>query len=286
MVAEIVTRHIDGTRYEIAVDPSDQLLGGGTDGLALTWMDARCDGVAMTPRIGKPVEVNALWIQALRLAARLAENASHRAQWAATADRAASAFVARFVRADGRGLFDLIDGPGGDSPSLRPNQLLAVSLPDGPFDVLGTRGARSIVDACRATLLTPLGLRSLAPDDPSYRPYHRGAPAERDAAYHQGTVWPWLLGPYVDAASRAGVPLDGVLGGVEAHLAEWGLGSISETADGAAPHAATGCPFQAWSVAEILRVRRASALRDADPEESEARARPARRREPASSRES
>ena len=269
VVEEIVTRHIDGTRYEIAVDPRDHLLGGGTEGWALTWMDARCDGVPMTPRIGKPVEVNALWVQALRLAAQLAESTSRRERWSAIAARAASSFVSRFVRADGHGLLDVVDGPGGDSASVRPNQLLAVSLPDGPFDVLGPRRARAIVDVCRTTLLTPLGLRSLSPDDASYRPYHRGSPAERDAAYHQGTVWPWLLGPYVDAAFHAGVPLAGVLDSVEAHLTEWGLGSISETTDGAAPHAATGCPFQAWSVAEVLRIRRASALREAQGEEGE-----------------
>ena len=139
---------------------------------------------------------------------------------------------------------------------MRPNQLLAVSLPGEPARRRPLRAASS--SRCRDALLTPLGLRSLAPDDPRYRPYHRGSPAERDAAYHQGTVWPWLLGPYVDAAARAGVRVDGVLDGIEAHLGEWGLGSVSETADGAAPHAATGCPFQAWSAAEILRVRRGS----------------------------
>jgi glycogen debranching enzyme len=244
-------------------------------------MDARCDGVPMTPRIGKPVEVNALWVQAVRLAAQIAESAERREQWSAIAARAASSFVSRFVRADGLGLLDVVDGPGGDSASLRPNQLLAVSLPDGPFDVLGPRRARAIVDACRSTLLTPLGLRSLAPEDASYRPYHRGSPAERDAAYHQGTVWPWLLGPYVDAAFAVDVPLRGVLDSVEAHLAEWGLGSISETADGAAPHAATGCPFQAWSVAEVLRVRRALALREAREQQGEeGRRRDSRRRIP------
>ena len=109
--------------------------------------------------------------------------------------------------------------------------------------------------ACRDALLTPLGLRSLAPGDPRYRPYHRGGPTERDAAYHEGTVWPWLIGPYVDASRAAGSDDAGVLAGLEAHIGDWGLGSISETADGAAPHAATGCPFQAWSVAELLRVR-------------------------------
>ncbi len=134
-------------------------------------------------------------------------------------------------------------------PSLRPNQLLAVSLPYAPLQ------ERSVVEAC-AALLTPLGLRSLAPDDPAYISHHKGGPAERDRAYHQGTVWPWLIGPYVEAALKTGVPTDGVLDGLEAHLGEWGLGSVSETADGEAPHNATGCPFQAWSVAELLRARR------------------------------
>jgi glycogen debranching enzyme len=137
---------------------------------------------------------------------------------------------------------------------VRPNQLLAVSLPDGPLAGLDD-AARATVAACRP-LLTPLGLRSLAPDDPAYRPRHRGAPAERDAAYHQGTVWPWLIGPYVDAARRIGVGTDGLLDGLLAHIGEWGLGSVSETAEGEAPHRATGCPFQAWSVAELLRVMR------------------------------
>jgi glycogen debranching enzyme len=136
---------------------------------------------------------------------------------------------------------------------VRPNQLLAVALPGGP---LQAETARSVVEVCSRALLTPLGLRSLAPDDPRYRPCHRGGPAERDGAYHQGTVWPWLLGPFVDAARHVDAPIDGILEGIDRHLADWGLGSVSETADGAEPHAATGCPFQAWSVAEVLRVRR------------------------------
>src|SRR5207247_10042770 len=147
-----------------------------------------------------------------------------------------------FLR-DGRGL-DVV----GDE-RLRPTQLLAVSLPHAPLT------ERSIVEAC-APLVTSIGLRSLDPADPGYLARHRGDPASRDRAYHQGTVWPWLIGPYVEAALKTGVRVDGVLDGLEAHLAEWGLGSVSETADGDAPHDATGCPFQAWSVAEMLRARR------------------------------
>jgi predicted glycogen debranching enzyme len=248
VLGEIVQHHLGGTRYGIKVDPADGLLTQGVDGVALTWMDARIDGVPVTQRAGKPVEINALWLRTLDVAAQLGIDT-----YAAQADQAKSSFLRRFVRSDGLGLLDVVDGPNGDDTSVRPNQLLAVSLTRGALD-LGA--ARAAVATCRDALLTPLGLRSLDPADPRYRPYHRGNPAERDGAYHQGTVWPWLLGPYLDAARRAGVPSDDVLGGIEDHIGEWGVGSISETADGAAPHAASGCPFQAWSVAEILRVRR------------------------------
>jgi predicted glycogen debranching enzyme len=253
-LSDIVERHLAGTRFGIGADV-DGLLREGQEGWALTWMDARIDGVPVTPRIGKPVEVNALWIQTLALADRLGRND----RWRSAHRAAHAAFLERFVRPDGRGLLDLVDGAGGDDASLRPNQLLAVSLPDGPLAGAADVGtARTVVEAC-APLLTPLGLRSLAPEDPAYLPRHRGNPAERDRAYHQGTVWPWLIGPYVDAARRVGVPADDLLEGLVAHLRDWGVGSVSETADGAAPHAATGCPFQAWSVAELLRVRRTAA---------------------------
>jgi predicted glycogen debranching enzyme len=255
VVDGIVRHHVDGTRFGIGVDPEDGLLRQGAEGWALTWMDARIDGLPVTPRAGKPVEVNALWIRTLEVAARLAPSPDSQHRWSALADTARESFLARFRRADGAGLYDVVDGPDGDDPSVRPNQLLAVSLPDAPF-AAGSDVARTVVGACARSLLTPIGLRSLSPDDPRYMPYHRGGPAERDGAYHQGTVWPWLLGPFVDAARRTGVSTDGLLDGIEAHLGDWGLGSVSETADGAAPHAATGCPFQAWSVAEILRVRR------------------------------
>jgi len=248
VVAAIVQNHVDGTRYGIRVD-TDGLVMQGADGVALTWMDARIDGVPVTQRAGKPVEVNALWLRTLDVAAQLGVD-----RFGSLAAQLRSSFADRFVRADGFGLFDVVDGPRGNDASLRPNQLLAVSLP-GTALALGT--ARTVVATCRDALLTPLGLRSLDPADPRYRPYHRGNPAERDAAYHQGTVWPWLIGPYVDAATRVGVPCERALDGLEGHICEWGLGSISETADGAAPHAASGCPFQAWSVAEVLRVVRA-----------------------------
>ncbi len=257
-VEEIIAHHLVGARFGICAD-ADGLLRQGQEGLALTWMDARIDGVPVTPRIGKPVEVNALWIQAFGIAGRLARTD----RWQATHEAARASFLERFVRPDGRGLLDVVDGPGGDDAALRPNQLLAVSLPGGPLarvaatDTRVDVAAQSAVEACR-TLLTPLGLRSLSPDDPAYRPYHRGTPAERDAAYHQGTAWPWLIGPYVDAARRVGVPSDELLDGLGCHLSEWGLGSVSETADGGPPHAATGCPFQAWSVAELLRIHRSA----------------------------
>ena len=150
----------------------------------------------------------------------------------------------RFVRP--AGCADVIDP---DNLQQRPNCLLAVSLPHAPLS------DSRIVSAVAPELLTSLGLRSLAPSDPAYVGRHRGGPRERDAAYHQGTVWPWLIGPYVEAALKTGVPVDGVLDGLEQHLYEWGLGSVSETADGDPPHGATGCPMQAWSVAELIRAR-------------------------------
>ncbi|SCG15435.1 glycogen debranching enzyme, putative [Micromonospora echinofusca] len=258
----VVDAHLAGTRFGIAVDPADGLLTqGGTPGTALTWMDARVYGVPVTPRTGKPVEVNALWVNGLAGLAELTELAGldAGALWRLH-ERAGAAFRDRFPAPSGW-LHDVVDAPapayplGGaahhDDDLLRPNQLLAWSLPYAPLEP-----DEATVRRVAAGLLTPLGPRSLSPDSPEFVGRHRGGPAERDGAYHQGTVWPWLLGPYADAARRAKMPLDDLFVGIEAHLTEYGLGSVSETADGLAPHAATGCPFQAWSVAELLRARR------------------------------
>jgi predicted glycogen debranching enzyme len=239
----IIDAHVAGTRYGIGVDPADGLLTQGADGLALTWMDARVDGTPVTQRAGKTIEINALWVNGLATVAGILESLGQDGSHVRSLEsKARHSFPSAFA-ADGRWQ-DVV----GDA-RVRPNQLLAVSLPYAPLQ------DASAVRAC-APLLTSIGLRSLAPDDPAYIPRHRGGPAERDRAYHQGTVWPWLIGPYVEAALKTGVPVDDALDGLEAHLGEWGLGSISETADGEAPHNATGCPFQAWSVAETLRVRR------------------------------
>jgi predicted glycogen debranching enzyme len=250
----IVQDHVDGTRYGLKCDPADGLLSQGADGMALTWMDARVDGVPVTQRAGKAVEICALWIAALATVDALRERTGGEPRWAALRAQATDSFATAFGRPDGRaGLLDLAGQwqlPPPDAAAVRPNQLFALSLPNGP------RAPMRSVTVCRDELLTPIGLRSLSPQDPRFQPHHRGSPAERDKAYHQGTVWPWLIGPYVDAAVRAGVAIDGAMGALDEHLRDGGLGSVSETADAVAPHRPSGCPFQAWSVAEVLRARR------------------------------
>jgi len=252
---EVIRRHVGGTRYGIRVDPADGLLTQGMDGYALTWMDAVINGVPATPRHGKAVDLNALWINGLGALGVLRERLGRgREDVDALRAKAVDSFRRRFP-ADHGWLHDVVDSPGTvhtSDPALRPNQLLAYGLPHAPL----RGGEPGPVHAVARTLLTPLGLRTLSPADPRYRGVHRGDPASRDRAYHQGTVWPWLVGPYADAAAAVGMRTDGLLDGLLAHLGEWGVGSVSETADGDAPHAATGCPFQAWSVAETLRVYR------------------------------
>lgn len=245
----LIRAHTAGTRYGIGVDPADGLLRQGAPGQALTWMDARVAGVPVTARAGKAVEIDALWVNALAAVATLSERTGADAgQWWQRYAAARDAFRRTFP-APGIGLADLAGDPSPVGRAVRPNQLLGYSLPYAPMDP-----DPAVLRALGASLLTPLGLRSLAPTDPAYRGRHRGDPAHRDRAYHQGTVWPWLIGPYADACRRARVPTDGLLDALLSHLGEWGLGSVSETADGDPPHAATGCPFQAWSVAELRRV--------------------------------
>jgi predicted glycogen debranching enzyme len=255
---DIIEWHLRGTRYHIHVDPADGLLFAGEPGVQLTWMDAKVGDWVVTPRIGKPVEINALWINALRVLARLhTELGMPAAQdFGELAEKATASFE-RFWYAAGGYLYDVIDGPDGSDAALRPNQLVAVSLPNAP--VRGAR-ARSIVDACARTLLTSHGLRSLAPDQTGYIGHYGGDQKQRDAAYHQGTVWGWLIGPFVDAYLQAyGRGADALaaartfLTPFEQHLSDAGLGSISEIFAGDAPFAPAGCVAQAWSVSEVLR---------------------------------
>lgn len=244
--AAILDGYRDGTRHRIRAD-ADGLLLAGEPGTQLTWMDAKVGDFVATPRIGKPVEVEALWANALAAWDRPRE-----------ADRAARAFK-RFWSPEACHLYDVIDGPGGPDRSLRPNQILAVAL---PYPLLEADRARAVVEAVERALLTPLGLRTLDPADPAYRGRYLGDRRARDGAYHQGTVWPWLLGPFVEAwvKVRGGTPeakraAARFLTGLEAHLGEAGIGHISEIADGDPPHTPRGCPFQAWSVGEALRLR-------------------------------
>jgi predicted glycogen debranching enzyme len=251
VLVSIIDGYTNGTRYGIGVDPADGLVRAGEIGVQLTWMDARVGDWVVTPRIGKPVEINALWYNALVAMAALAERIGEPgATYRAAADKARAGF-ARFLRPDGRGLYDVIDGPGGNDASLRPNQVFAVSLPASPLDLAQQR---SVIDAC-APLVTPYGLRSLAPDDPAYCPVITGPPHQRDGAYHQGTVWGFLLGHWALALHRVtgdAAATQAVLAGIEPHLGDAGLGQISEVFDGEPPHTPRGCPAQAWSVGCIL----------------------------------
>jgi predicted glycogen debranching enzyme len=258
---QILDAHLAGTRFGIGVDPADGLLRGGADGYQLTWMDARVDDWVVTPRRGKPVEIQALWVNALRVVGRwLVERGDADgvgAGYLAAAERARAAFVRRFWRPELGHLADVVDGPDGDDLSLRPNQVFAISL---PYPLVDGVMARSVVDAIGRSLSVPLGLRSLAPADPAYRPSYQGDRRFRDAGYHQGTAWTWLIGAYAEAVARVdGDPSAGleILRPFEDHLRNAGLGSVSEILEPEPPFEPRGCPFQAWGVAEVLRVWRA-----------------------------
>jgi predicted glycogen debranching enzyme len=261
-VDAILSGYARGTRFNIAAD-EDGLLRAGVVDVQLTWMDAKVDDWVVTPRIGKPVEVQALWINALRIA--IAWNA----RWRDLEARASASFVARFVNPSTGALYDIVDAdhaPGRVDAKIRPNQIFAVG--GLPHAVLEGAPARAVVEQVAAQLLTPFGLRTLAPTDTDYAGRYGGSPRQRDAAYHQGTVWPWLMGPFVEAWLRvqraAGIPdrlsfeaaRARFLAPLYAHLDREWLDHISEVADGDAPHTPGGAPFQAWSLAELLRIER------------------------------
>jgi predicted glycogen debranching enzyme len=256
---EIVAEHRRGTRYRIHVDPADSLLYAGEPGVQLTWMDAKVGDWVVTPRIGKPVEVNALWYGALRTMAGFARRLGRDGSpYDREADRVQAGFQ-RFWREDLGYCADVLDAPEGDDTRLRPNQLLAVSL---PHRLLSPEQEKAIVDRCASRLLTSHGLRSLDAGDPAYVPRYGGGPRERDGAYHQGTVWSWLIGPFVEAHQRVyGNPTQArsFLLPLLQHLGDHGLGTISEIFDGEAPHTPRGCFAQAWGVAEVLRAWRLTA---------------------------
>lgn len=266
---EIVAAYLKGTRDGIRVDPADGLVRAGDARTQLTWMDARRDGIVFTPRHGKPVEINALWCSSLRRLAKVMEALlPNRAQDAMSlrehADRCASAMRARFLKSDGS-LVDVLIPHNGDwiaSTEVRPNQIFAVSLPDAPF--AGVEGVK-IVAAVERELLTPFGLRTLSPSDPNFRPRFEGTLFDRDRAYHNGTVWPWLIGPFAEAVMRVGEfsedsrrrsrsLVDPILRSVTEVRGFGVVHSIPEIFDAAAPHRPDGCPAQAWSVAEVIRV--------------------------------
>jgi predicted glycogen debranching enzyme len=258
-VKQILDGYRRGTRYGIQMD-EDGLISGGVPGAQLTWMDAKIGEWVVTPRHGKPVEIQALWVHALGIGetlARLFGEASYADQCHADRQRAVATFQQRFWYEQGGYLYDVIDGPEGNDTSLRPNQLYAIALGN---DLVPRDRAQHILRLVKKQLVTPVGLRTLSPDDPRYRPRYEGGVRERDSAYHQGTVWPFLLGPLVTAwiksfgrnvKSRS--EARGFLNGLEAHLSEGCLGQVSEIFDADASHYPRGCYAQAWSVAEPLR---------------------------------
>lgn len=255
-IDRILNGYYQGSRYGIRVD-KDGLLAAGEPGVQLTWMDVKIGDWVVTPRIGKPVEIQALWLNALAIGRAGSSDCSHLYR------RARATFQARFWNPERGCLHDVVDAdhvPGRNDPSFRPNQILAVG--GLPFALLDEPQASRVVEAVERELLTPLGLRSLARGEPGYRPRYEGGVLERDSAYHQGTVWPWLMGPFVEAWLRVRGNTPGAraeararfIAPLLAHLDAAGIGHVSEIADAEPPHTPRGCPFQAWSMGELLRV--------------------------------
>jgi predicted glycogen debranching enzyme len=254
VLASMIDAHITGTRYNIHVDPADGLLYAGGLGVQLTWMDAKVGDWVVTPRTGKPVEINALWINTLETMAGFARLLGKPADaYEKLAAKAKQSFQ-RFWNEDRNCCFDVIDSPGvGNDTSLRPNQIFAVSL---PVSSLTPQQQKAVVDVCAQHLLTSHGLRSLAPGEPGYNGHYGGSPRDRDAAYHQGTVWGWLLGPFALAHYRVYRDRQAArrfLNPLGRQIYASGLGTLSEIFDGDAPFTPRGCIAQAWTVAEVLR---------------------------------
>jgi 4-alpha-glucanotransferase len=251
VLSDMIEWHRRGTRYGIAVDSADGLLKAGAAGVQLTWMDAKVGDWVVTPRMGKPVEINALWYNALRIMSAFAARLAQPDRFSAQAQAAKHSFK-RFVRADGEGLYDVIDGPNGADASIRPNQIFAVSL---PHSALSSSEQASVVRVCSRHLLTPFGLRSLAPGSPAYHPRYGGGVRERDGGYHQGPVWGWLLGHFSVAAYRVtgdATAARALLELMSDALEDQGVGTIGEIFDGDPPYHPRGAPAQAWSVACTL----------------------------------
>ena len=258
VLRSIVDHHLRGTRFGIGVDPGDGLLRQGAPGFQLTWMDAKVDGWVVTPRRGKAVELKALFYNALRLMRQWLDehgDTEGARELQSHALRLHESFNRRFWNPATGCLFDVVDGEQGDDAAIRPNMLLSIGL---PRPVLDRTRWPAVLEVAQRELLTPVGLRSLAPGHPDYQPRYDGDLRSRDAAYHQGTVWAWLAGPFVDAWLQQ-YPQDRevprrLLDGLMAHLEEAGMGSISEVFDAEAPFTPRGCIAQAWSVAEALRI--------------------------------
>lgn len=255
ILKEIIAHHQRGTRFGIGVDPDDGLLRQGAPGYQLTWMDAKVGDWVVTPRRGKAVEINALWYNALRLLEKWQqEEGEDSSATRAAADQTEESFNRRFWCEAEHGLYDVLDGEQGDDPACRPNQILSISLENPILDP--SRWAQ-VVTTVHERLYTPLGLRSLAPGHADYKSRYFGDLRSRDAAYHQGTVWAWLIGPFIDAWLRVYpdriAECHGFLRGFDAHLSEACIGTISEVFDAESPYTARGCAAQAWSVAEVLR---------------------------------
>lgn len=258
-VTQILDGYRRGTRYDIHMD-RDGLIAGGTSGVQVTWMDAKVGEWVVTPRHGKPVEVQALWMRALEAGTRLAERfgePAYAARCRRERELAARSFRAKFWHEGGGYLYDVIDGPEGNDSSIRPNQIYPLAL---CRDVVPLDRARHVLTVVSQHLLTPVGLRTLSPSDHRYHSRYEGSIRDRDGAYHQGTVWPFLLGPFITAwlnvhgrHSKTMTEARSFLEGLERHLDEACLGQMSEIFDGDAPHLPRGCPAQAWSVAEPLR---------------------------------